>query len=62
MPRKAKRLNRRLTREQTHLLEIEHQRDNNWTTRHVTEIARRMGLNRTKIYKWQWERKKKTDS
>ena len=30
-----------------------------WSTKHITEIARKHGLDRTKVYKWHWERKNK---
>ena len=41
------------------LLEHEYQRNSNWSTARITQIAKRLKLNRTKIYKWSWDRKKK---
>ena len=41
------------------VLEQEYQRDANWDTEKIAEIADRLGLNRTKVYKWSWDRRKK---
>ena len=49
----------RMTLAQSHLLEIEFQRDPNWTNARVKAIAERMQLGRVKVYKWGWDRKKK---
>ena len=49
----------RMTMAQSHLLEIEFQRNPNWTSAQVKAIAERMELSRVKVYKWGWDRKKK---
>ena len=49
----------RMTRDQLVALEAEWYANSNWTRERVTEIARRFGIGRTKVYKWGWDRKKK---
>lgn len=49
---------KRLTREQLRLLLIEFERDSSWTKKQVAHFAARMGLERVKVYKWGWDRKK----
>ena len=44
--------------EQKQLLEAEYQRSANWSTATISGLARRLGLSHTKVYKWNWERKK----
>ena len=43
------------------VLEQEYQQDANWDTEKIAEIAERLGLNRTKVYKWSWDRRKKDE-
>jgi len=50
---------KRLKAEQIEQLEQEYQRDPNWHSSFITALAKRLQLNRTKIYKWSWDRKKK---
>ena len=50
---------RRMTQEQTAAMEVEWQRDLAWTSSRISAIAKRLGLGRTKVYKWTWDRKKK---
>ena len=50
---------RRLTQEQIDVLESEYLKDPVWETKQITKLARRLKLNRTKVYKWHWDRKKK---
>ena len=33
--------------------------DPNWSKRYVKELALSLQLNRVKVYKWHWDRKKK---
>ena len=47
----------RMSDEQKAVLEAEYLKDPEWTTPRITQIARRLQLNRTKIYKWHWDRK-----
>ena len=51
----------RMSYEQIQMLEIEYERNPNWVTRDITNIAQRLQLSRTKIYKWHWDRKKKDE-
>ena len=44
------------------MLEAEHLRSANWSSARITAVARHLGLNRTKVYKWSWDRKKKDSS
>ena len=41
------------------LLEREYLADPNWTTLKTAEIAQQLGVHFKKVYKWNWERKKK---
>ena len=50
---------RRMTAEQTAAMEVEWQRNLAWTSSRISSIAKRLGLGRTKVYKWTWDRKKK---
>eukprot|EP00354_Favella_ehrenbergii_P010505 CAMPEP_0170457674 /NCGR_PEP_ID=MMETSP0123-20130129/4885_1 /TAXON_ID=182087 /ORGANISM="Favella ehrenbergii, Strain Fehren 1" /LENGTH=120 /DNA_ID=CAMNT_0010721541 /DNA_START=538 /DNA_END=899 /DNA_ORIENTATION=- len=49
----------RLRREMRAKLEEEYLMEPRWSTRRITDIAKRLNLNRTKVYKWHWERKNK---
>ena len=40
-------------------MEVEWQRNLAWTSSRISSIAKRLGLGRTKVYKWTWDRKKK---
>ena len=48
-----------MTAEQTAAMEAEWQRDLTWTSTRISSIAKSLGLGRTKVYKWTWDRKKK---
>lgn len=52
---------RRMTFEQAETLEHEWRKDQAWTSQRISSIAKRLGLNRTKVYKWTWDRRKKKD-
>ena len=56
---KSKMRRLRMTAEQTAAMEAEWQRDLTWTSSRISSIAKRLGLGRTKVYKWTWDRKKK---
>ena len=48
-----------MTAEQKAVLEEEYERNpTNWTPQFVTGVALRLGLNRTKVYKWHWDYRK----
>ena len=41
------------------ILEREYLVEPNWSTIRINTLASRLGLCRTKVYKWAWDRKKK---
>ena len=47
----------RISKEQKDFLDAEFKLDANWTPEKVTELATRMDLKRTKIYKWFYDRR-----
>ena len=49
----------RLTSDQHAVLENAFLIDPNWSKRYVKELALSLNLNRVKVYKWHWDRKKK---
>lgn len=56
----SKKRRQRLTYEQQMYLEHEFQKKQDWSHKgHLNELAKRLGLSRSKIYKWNWDRKKK---
>ena len=60
MPRCGKRLRRRhLNEKQQILLEREYQKNPRFDSDRVVLLAKQLGLNRTKVYKWGWDRRKK---
>ena len=38
---------------------MEYQLDPNWTSLRIKQLSRRLSLDRTKVYKWTWDRAKK---
>ena len=60
MPRTGKRLRRRhLNEQQQTVLEREYQKNPRFDSDRVVVLAKQLGLNRTKVYKWGWDRRKK---
>ena len=56
----SKKNRQRLTYEQLSILEVEFLKQPDWSDRgHINRIAKRLGLSKSKIYKWNWDRKKK---
>ena len=49
----------RLLPEQAEFLEIEFLKNPMWTSRKMSQISKRLSLAKSKIYKWNWDRKKK---
>ena len=41
------------------MLENAYQNNSDWSRDFVKQTAIRLGLNRVKVYKWHWDRKKK---
>ena len=59
-PKKGKRLRRRHLNEQQQVaLEREYQINPRFDSDRVVALAKQLGLNRTKVYKWGWDRRKK---
>ena len=59
-PRSGKRLRRRhLNEQQQIVLEREYQKNPRFDSDRVVVLAKQLGLNRTKVYKWGWDRRKK---
>ena len=56
---KANVVRSRLNYEQTRQLEAEFERNANWSPPFVTMLAERVGLKRSKVYKWAWDRKRR---
>ena len=57
--RRPNRRRHRLTRLEVAVLEVEYQREPRWDKRKTKELAQRYDLDRVKIYKWHYDRKKK---
>ena len=56
----SKKRRQRLTHEQQVLLEQEFQKQADWSKPgHLKELSKRLGLPKSKIYKWNWDRKRK---
>ena len=56
----SKKHRQRLTYEQLTILEVEFLKKSDWSDHgHLSRIAKRLGLTKSKIYKWNWDRKKK---
>ena len=47
----------RMSQEQKRILELEYQRNPRWTTNQISSLARRLGINHTKVYKWCYDRR-----
>ena len=41
------------------MLEAHYQANPHWTNQQIQDLADAIGVNFTKVYKWNWERKKK---
>jgi len=54
-----KRFMRRMNKEQQAVLKAEFARDYSWSNALVDKLAERLGLTRTKVYKWNWDRRNK---
>jgi len=48
-----------LSREQKQFLEAKHLAAPLWSKKQVNEYAIQLRLNRTKVYKWHWDRRKR---
>lgn len=52
----------RLDADQAAALEREYQINQRWSTRHISSLAKRLGVRHTKVYKWCYDRRKKDRS
>ena len=50
---------RRFSYDDTVILEAEYLRNVNWSTYKISDLANRLGFDKTKVYKWNWEKKRK---
>jgi len=48
-----------LTKEQLYTLENAFQMARDWSIKDMKQMANKLGLKRTKVYKWHWDRTKK---
>ena len=48
-----------LTPSQLKSLECAYRRNPNWSKKYLKRLALRLGLDRTKVYKWHWDRKRR---
>ena len=51
--------NRRKTKAQVKLLEQELEANTNWTHEDMDRIAKKIGLSKSQVYKWNWDQRKK---
>lgn len=49
----------RLVQWQIDVLEQKYLRGSQWSTAEMKELAEKLGISRTKVYKWSWDRKRK---
>jgi len=49
----------RLSDYQAHLLELEFKANSNWNKKDIVALAKKLHLSIAKLYKWNWDRKKK---
>ena len=56
---KPKNLHRRLTYKETSVLKAEFAKSHDWSAAKTTELANQLGLKRTKVYKWNWDKRKR---
>ena len=59
MNSKKKKQRKSLTIEQLRMLEEAFERNANWSSTDIEAIAERTQVSRTKVYKWNWDRKRK---
>eukprot|EP00347_Sterkiella_histriomuscorum_P001796 403370646 len=50
---------RRKNKDQVKILQNEYSKQNNWTRPFMNDLAKRTGLKRSQVYKWNWDQKKK---
>ena len=54
-----KRYMKRMSCEQQHALQNEYIKNPNWSSDQIYALSRHLGLTRTKVYKWNWDRRNK---
>mmetsp|Transcript_13617 Transcript_13617/g.21311 ORF Transcript_13617/g.21311 Transcript_13617/m.21311 type:complete len:84 (+) Transcript_13617:1479-1730(+) len=60
--RTDKRSRNQLSTEQLGVLELEFQKNPNWSVNHQKKIGKRLGLTVSKVYKWMWDKQRKEKS
>jgi hypothetical protein len=50
---------RRKNKEQVKILQNEYTKNNNWTRAFMKDLAKKVGLKASQVYKWNWDQKKK---
>ena len=56
----SKRRRQRLTNEQHEILEFEFEKNPDWSDKvFMKQLSKRLHLSKSKIYKWNWDRKRK---
>lgn len=51
--------NKRKTKNQVKMLEIELENNPHWTNEDMAVIAKKTGLSKSQVYKWNWDQRKK---
>lgn len=49
-----------MTEAENEMLKQEFNKDQNWNKEQVTEVAARLQIARLRVYKWGWDRKKRS--
>jgi len=50
---------KRLSRQQTKILELQFEKNSEWKSDYIKKLAKRLGLDYQKVYKWSWQHKQK---
>ena len=50
---------KRVSKQAKQVLENEYKKNPTWSKQLVNQLAAKLDLDRTKVYKWNWDRKKK---
>ena len=50
---------KRLSRQQIKILELQFEKNPEWKSEYIRKLAKRLGLDYQKVYKWSWQHKQK---
>ena len=50
---------RRKNKHQVKFLQIEYSKNQNWSREYMKDLAKKIGLKPSQVYKWNWDQKKK---